>query len=78
MVKRERFHVTVRRYGSKPVTGGLGIVTDFDNFTDTVETIEVEVDLRGIAQDLGQKVARSKGRRSRAMNGRVIVKAVKP
>ena len=74
MTTKQRFTVTVKRVEWVPCKDGLGHISH--PLPATEEVVEVTVDLEGIAQSLGPKACRSKGKRAQAISGLVVVRKV--
>jgi hypothetical protein len=81
-VIRRRQPVTIRRYARKDLvnTDGVktGFTTDFNTFTDATHEIEIEIDVAGLFKQLGEKAARSISGQSRAVDGLVVARRMRP
>jgi hypothetical protein len=72
-VHRESFTLTVPTYGLKrDGTRAYQVVTGSRQVQ-----VSVEVDMEGIALDIGPRAARSKRRRATGLGGRVVLRASK-
>ena len=69
MTTKRRFTVTVKQWR-------MG--HDFRTIDEpaTTEVVEVEINMERIAQSLGPKACRSKGKRAQAMSGLVVARKV--
>ncbi len=75
MTTKRRFTVTVKRWRTEKPLGCDGPVRLVAE-PPIKEVVEVEVNLTRIAQSLGPKACRSKGKRSQALGGLVVVRKV--
>lgn len=76
MKTKHRFAITMRNETRGEPVPPCTIVGPIIRLPDTQHVIEIELDLEKIANTLGPKAVRSRGKRSQEMSGLVVVRAI--
>lgn len=78
-IHREIFLITVPTYTMEPRINGAGVVTGHYKTRTGHRSarIAVEIDIAGLAEDLGPRAARASRHRATGLNKRVIVREIR-